>query len=111
MSHSEFRYRHNAYFVDLFVRSSNNAAIAMYEHFGYTVYRRVVGYYSGATPEDALGMETMRQMRPGGLCTCLLAQRTDQYRLLAMCCRHAEGDAKRCRKGVCHSAYQSNIPQ
>ena len=47
--------RHNAYFVDLFVRASNQAAITMYEHFGYSVYRRVIGYYSGDPPEDALG--------------------------------------------------------
>lgn len=27
----------------------------MYERFGYSVYRRVLGYYSGPSPEDALG--------------------------------------------------------
>ena len=31
--------RHNAYFVDLFVRVSNSMAISMYEGFGYIVYR------------------------------------------------------------------------
>ncbi|TPX31257.1 hypothetical protein SmJEL517_g05377 [Synchytrium microbalum] len=46
----------NAYFVDLFVRASNTVAIGMYEKFGYTVYRRVLGYYSGADGEDALDM-------------------------------------------------------
>ena len=45
-----------AYFVDLFVRKSNALAIQMYEHFGYSVYRRVLGYYSGELPEDALDM-------------------------------------------------------
>ena len=76
--------RHNAYFVDLFVRASNAAAIAMYTavsccwslsfsllgrmllnglsnvtcfsivlQFGYSVYRRVLEYYSDG--EDALG--------------------------------------------------------
>jgi N-terminal acetyltransferase B complex catalytic subunit len=44
---------HDAYFVDLFVRASNTAAITMYEKFGYSVYRRVLGYYSDS--EDALG--------------------------------------------------------
>lgn len=44
------------YFVDLFVRKSNALAISMYEHFGYSVYRRVIGYYSGEYPEDALDM-------------------------------------------------------
>jgi N-terminal acetyltransferase B complex catalytic subunit len=48
---------YNAYFVDLFVRASNHLAIAMYEKkFGYTTYRRVLGYYSGEEPEDALDM-------------------------------------------------------
>lgn len=45
---------HNGYFVDLFVRVSNLAAIQMYEKFGYCVYRRVIGYYSNE--EDAYGM-------------------------------------------------------
>ena len=35
------------YFVDLFVRVSNDVAISMYKSFGYSVYRRVLGYYSG----------------------------------------------------------------
>eukprot|EP00793_Prasinoderma_coloniale_P001111 PRCOL_00006102-RA len=46
--------RHNAYFVDLFVRVSNSMAISMYEGFGYIVYRRVLGYYS--SEEDAFDM-------------------------------------------------------
>ena len=44
----------DCFFVDLFVRASNAAAIAMYGKMGYTVYRRVLGYYSGS--EDALDM-------------------------------------------------------
>mmetsp|Transcript_11473 Transcript_11473/g.21866 ORF Transcript_11473/g.21866 Transcript_11473/m.21866 type:complete len:176 (+) Transcript_11473:13-540(+) len=47
---------YNAYFVDLFVRASNTLAIKMYEKFGYSTYRRVLGYYSGELPEDALDM-------------------------------------------------------
>lgn len=47
---------YNAYFVDLFVRASNILAIRMYERFGYSTYRRVLGYYSGEAPEDALDM-------------------------------------------------------
>lgn len=50
---------HDGYFVDLFVRCNNERAIAMYEAMGYTVYRRVVGYYSGMgggkDGEDAFG--------------------------------------------------------
>ena len=45
---------YNAYFVDLFVRVSNTLAITMYNNLGYTVYRRVLGYYSGE--EDAYDM-------------------------------------------------------
>jgi N-terminal acetyltransferase B complex catalytic subunit len=47
---------YNAFFVDLFVRSSNKLAINMYDKFGYSTYRRVLGYYSGDDPEDALDM-------------------------------------------------------
>ncbi|DBB11925.1 TPA: N(alpha)-acetyltransferase 20, NatB catalytic subunit [Trebouxia sp. C0006] len=38
---------HKAYFVDLFVRVSNASAIRMYNKFGYSIYRTVLGYYSG----------------------------------------------------------------
>lgn len=51
--------RHRGYFVDLFVRVSNSSAIAMYKSFGYVVYRRVLGYYSGQ--EDAFGESVVRQ--------------------------------------------------
>jgi N-terminal acetyltransferase B complex catalytic subunit len=44
----------DAYFVDLFVRASNRVAIGMYRGMGYSMYRRVLGYYSGgpAPPTD-----------------------------------------------------------
>ena len=42
------------YFVDLFVRKSNAVAISMYHSFGYSIYRQVLGYYSGE--EDAYDM-------------------------------------------------------
>ncbi|MCO5604525.1 hypothetical protein L7F22_058692 [Adiantum nelumboides] len=45
---------YNAFFVDLFVRASNAPAIKMYEKLGYTIYRRVLRYYSGE--EDAYDM-------------------------------------------------------
>lgn len=38
--------KQNAYFVDLFVRESNTSAIKLYESLGYSVFRRVVDYYS-----------------------------------------------------------------
>ncbi|KAG7381345.1 N(alpha)-acetyltransferase 20, NatB catalytic subunit [Phytophthora pseudosyringae] len=48
---------YDGYFVDLFVRVSNSLAIGMYEKFGYSVYRRVLGYYSSADDgEDAFDM-------------------------------------------------------
>lgn len=43
----------DAYFVDLFVRLSNRAAITFYEGLGFVTYRRVRSYY---TDEDALDM-------------------------------------------------------
>eukprot|EP00455_Lapot_gusevi_P009021 TRINITY_DN14006_c0_g1_i1.p1 TRINITY_DN14006_c0_g1~~TRINITY_DN14006_c0_g1_i1.p1 ORF type:complete len:173 (-),score=10.63 TRINITY_DN14006_c0_g1_i1:31-549(-) len=45
---------HHGYFVDLYVRVSNSVAIDMYKKFGYSVYRQVIGYYSGE--EDAYDM-------------------------------------------------------
>jgi ribosomal protein S18 acetylase RimI-like enzyme len=45
---------YSAYFVDLFVRTSNHLAQKMYEKFGYSTYRRVLGYYSGKCAFDVL---------------------------------------------------------
>lgn len=47
--------RKRAYFVDLFVRVSNQVAINMYKRLGYIVYRTVLEYYSGDPDEDAFG--------------------------------------------------------
>ncbi|KAK9467183.1 acyl-CoA N-acyltransferase [Lipomyces arxii] len=50
---------YDAYFIDLFVRSTNTLAINMYKHWGYSVYRRVVDYYTGdpgMKSEDAFDM-------------------------------------------------------
>lgn len=47
--------RKRAYFVDLFVRVSNQVAIKMYTALGYIVYRTVLEYYSGDPDEDAYG--------------------------------------------------------
>ncbi|KAF2224992.1 acyl-CoA N-acyltransferase [Elsinoe ampelina] len=43
-----------AWFVDLFVRKSNEAAVRLYRGMGYTVWRTVRGYY--ADGEDAWDM-------------------------------------------------------
>lgn len=45
---------HFCYFADLYVRVTNVVAIDMYKRRGYTVFRTVVGYYSGE--EDAYDM-------------------------------------------------------
>ena len=38
---------HHGYFVDLYVRISNDVAVAMYRKLGYIIYRQIIGYYSG----------------------------------------------------------------
>ncbi|KAJ1725790.1 N-acetyltransferase [Coemansia erecta] len=45
---------YDCYFVDLFVRPSNKVAIAMYENFGYVLYREVLEYYmtDGVMPTE-----------------------------------------------------------
>lgn len=51
---------YKCYFVDLFVRRSNQVAISMYKKFGYVVYRQVINYYSGE--EDAYDMRKALSM-------------------------------------------------
>lgn len=46
---------YGAYFVDLYVRKDNIPAIRFYKKLGYTVYRKVLGYYVDSG-EDALDM-------------------------------------------------------
>ncbi|KAH0292770.1 acyl-CoA N-acyltransferase [Aureobasidium namibiae CBS 147.97] len=46
--------RENAWFVDLFVRVENTAAIELYKKMGYSVYRRIVDYYNDGS--DAYDM-------------------------------------------------------
>ncbi|KAL0946405.1 hypothetical protein HGRIS_012630 [Hohenbuehelia grisea] len=53
---------YKGFFVDLYVRCTNNLAIDMYEGMGYSVYRRVREYYGslgigkgGRDEEDAFG--------------------------------------------------------
>lgn len=47
--------RHNAWFIDLFVRAGNKVAITMYDKLGYTIYRTVMRYYSD-NGEDGLDL-------------------------------------------------------
>ena len=53
----------DAWFVDLFVRAGNETAVGLYRGMGYSVFRRVVDYYSddptgtgGGHGEDAFDM-------------------------------------------------------
>jgi len=52
---------YHAFFVDLFVRCQNQIAKGMYEGMGYSVWRRIIGYYGtgmggGKDDEDAFDM-------------------------------------------------------
>lgn len=54
-----FFQRKGGFFVDLFVRVSNQVAVNMYKQLGYSVYRTVLEYYSasnGEPDEDAYDM-------------------------------------------------------
>ena len=53
----------DAYFVDLFVREGNGAAVAMYRRMGYSVYRVVDGYYSDDPTGRKEGGEDAFDMR------------------------------------------------
>ncbi|XP_023787985.1 N-alpha-acetyltransferase 20-like isoform X1 [Cyanistes caeruleus] len=54
----EISEKKGGFFVDLFVRVSNQVAVNMYKQLGYSVYRTVLEYYSassGEPDEDAYG--------------------------------------------------------
>lgn len=42
----------NTLFIDLFVRVTNTLALQLYEKLGYSIYRRVLGYYGRTLPQD-----------------------------------------------------------
>lgn len=46
----------NCYFMDLFVRTSNNVAVGMYKRLGFMPFRRVLQYYGSGKNEDAFDM-------------------------------------------------------
>jgi N-terminal acetyltransferase B complex catalytic subunit len=52
-----------AWFVDLYVRASNSTAINMYKKMGYSVYRKVVGYYTDGGPSRNKNGEDAYDMR------------------------------------------------
>ncbi|ERE71889.1 N-alpha-acetyltransferase 20, NatB catalytic subunit-like protein [Cricetulus griseus] len=56
----EISERKGGFFVDLFVRVSNQVAVNMYKQLGYSVYRTVIEYYSasnGEPDEDAYALK------------------------------------------------------
>lgn len=54
---------YNAWFVDLFVRKSNMVAQSLYKGLGYSVYRRVIEYYSDNPNNPEAGDEDAYDMR------------------------------------------------
>lgn len=62
--------KHDGYYVDLFVRSSNKVAISFYKKLGYDIYQTVNKYYSsdGIQPaEDGYDMRRSLKRDPEGL--------------------------------------------
>jgi N-terminal acetyltransferase B complex catalytic subunit len=54
---------YDAWFVDLFVRKSNHIAQALYRGMGYSVYRRVLDYYSDDPTDPTKDGEDAFDMR------------------------------------------------
>lgn len=53
----------DAWFVDLFVRTSNSRAIAFYENLGYSVFRVVKDYYGDHATDPSRSSEDAFDMR------------------------------------------------
>lgn len=54
---------YNAWFVDLFVRKSNKVAQSLYHGLGYSVYRKVLEYYTDNPTDPEAGDEDAYDMR------------------------------------------------
>ncbi|XP_072907490.1 N-alpha-acetyltransferase 20 isoform X2 [Hemitrygon akajei] len=57
----EISERKGGFFVDLFVRVSNQVAVNMYKQLGYSVYRTVIEYYSASNGEPDENAYDMRK--------------------------------------------------
>ena len=55
---------HNAWYMDLFVRSSNTVAIDLYKQLGYTLYRKVLDFYVQDSINPTEDAWTMRKSMP-----------------------------------------------
>lgn len=54
----------NAWFVDLFVRAGNATALQMYKGMGYSVFKRVVSYYSDDPTGSKVGEDAFDMRKP-----------------------------------------------
>lgn len=69
--------RKGGFFVDLFVRVSNQVAVNMYKRLGYSVYRTVIEYYSasnGEPDEDAYGKIAAESFYLRKVSNCICSQ-------------------------------------
>lgn len=77
LSVGHLSFRKGGFFVDLFVRVSNQVAVNMYKQLGYSVYRTVIEYYSassGEPDEDAYGELPYRHTSTSPCClSCCLS--------------------------------------
>jgi len=55
---------YDAWFVDLFVRKSNSIAIGLYKGMGYSVFRKVIGYYSDDPSRVGDGEDAFDMRKP-----------------------------------------------
>ncbi|EEP81809.1 N-acetyltransferase 5 [Uncinocarpus reesii 1704] len=54
----------DAWFVDLYVRAGNKVAVGMYRGMGYSVFRRVVNYYSDDPTGQSGGEDAFDMRKP-----------------------------------------------
>lgn len=79
---------HKTLFIDLFVRVTNVLAQQLYEKLGYSVYRRVVGYYGRELPadrnkiDDSIDAYDMRKLLPADVDNETV--RADGHRVFAL---------------------------
>ena len=94
-------FRKKGYFVDLFVRKSNQIAINMYKNLGYIIYRTILEYYSGDKDEDAYGKSN---------CNAALQKQAINFLLINnyLIYRYAKGLIPRCGKEICHTVYSAS---
>ena len=79
---------YEAWFVDLFVKVTNSLAKRMYEKLGYSVYRRVIGYYSRYDPKhiseinDEVDAFDMRKSLPADVNNVTVRENGDKVYVL-----------------------------